>query len=584
MSSAGQLDRGRLEIRLGKYGTAPPTALSDLSLLPRVQDYRRHVAGRMYPIGKEDIRRKIPPAVYFVSRKMDGEFTALSFQDGEAICLNPGGTVRVNLPWLQEAAECLAAAGIKQALVMGEMYVATESDRRPRVHDVVKVARQPKSEEELRRLRFAAFDIVQVNGEAAPETFDACWQLLIKWFDGGELIHPVETQAAQDAAGIDKIFYSWVEKEGAEGLVARSDTAGMYKIKPRHNLDAAVIGFTEASDDRQGLLHDLLLAVGRSDGSLHVLSRVGGGFSDDQRRELLSDLKDMTVDSEYTEVNSDHVAYQMVAPEWVIEISYLDLVSQTTRGAPVNRMVLSYDREDTEYRVVRRLPLASVISPQFIRRREDKRVTPSDVRIDQVSSMVDVPLAEQNVGQFTTPKSQMLNREVYVKEHRGSIMVRKFLLWETNKPRDGNDEFPKFVAYYTDFSSNRKVPLQRDIRVSDSREQIERLWNAMRENNIKAGWKPYEDDDAAAENGKAVIEAGEEKPKKETKAKKADEEAKPAKKTAKKTAKSKDAVEQPKAKKAKKAAKAASKKTTQKKPVAEKKVATTKKKTTKKKS
>ncbi len=517
MSNAGQLDRGRVEIRLGKYGTAPPTSLSDLSLLPRVQDYRRHVAGRMYPIGKEDIRRKIPPAVYFVSRKMDGEFTALSFQDGEAICLNPGGTVRVNLPWLEEAAQRLAAAGVKQALVMGELYVAAESERRPRVHDVVKIARQPTSDDDLRRLRFAAFDVVQVNGEAAPEQFDECWQLLTKWFDGGEFIHPVETQPAQDAAAIEKIFYNWVEKEGAEGLVARSDTAGMYKIKPRHNLDAAVIGFTESSDDRQGMLHDILLAVGRSDGSLHVLSRVGGGFSDDQRRELLSDLKDMTVDSEYTEVNSDHVAYQMVEPEWVVEISYLDLVSQTTRGAPVNRMVLNYDRSDTQYRVVRRLPLASVISPQFIRRREDKRVTPSDVRIEQVADMVDVPLADQNAGQFTTPKSQMLNREVYVKEHRGSIMVRKFLLWETNKPRDGNNEFPKFVAYYTDFSSNRKVPLQRDIRISDSREQIERLWNAMRENNIKAGWKPYEgDEETAAGNGKplAVIDS----PQQETKA------------------------------------------------------------------
>ncbi len=528
MSSAGQLDRGRLEIRLGKYATAPPTALHDISLLPRVQDYRRHVAGRMYPIGKEDIRRKIPPAVYHVSRKMDGEFTALSFADGEAICLNPGGTVRVNIPWQQEAAERLAAAGVTQALIMGEMYVAQSGDRRPRVHDVVKVARQPDSEDELRRLRFAAFDVVQVNGEPAPETFDECWQLLTRWFDGGELIHPVETEPAQDAAGIEKIFYNWVDKEGAEGIVARSDTAGMYKIKPRHNLDAAVIGFTEASDDRQGMLHDLLLAVGRSDGSLHVLSRVGGGFSDDQRRELLSDLKDMTVDSEYTEVNSDHVAYQMVEPEWVVEISYLDLVSQTTRGAPVNRMVLNYDNKDPGYRVVRRLPLASVISPQFIRRREDKQVTPADVRIEQISHMVDVPLADQAAGQFTTPKSQMLNREVYVKEHRGSIMVRKFLLWETNKPRDGNEEFPQFVAYYTDFSSNRKTPLQRDIRISDSREQIERLWRAMKENNVKAGWKPY--DEAGAEisgNGKAAPENGAATKKKAAK--------KPAKKSSKKS-------------------------------------------------
>src|SRR5262249_14881128 len=154
----------------------------------------------------------------------------------------------------------------------------------------------------------------------------------------------------------EKLFEKWVERDGAEGLVARSDTAGLFKVKPRHTLDVAVIGFSESSGDRQGLLHDLLFAVMRRDGSLQVLSRVGGGFADEERRTMLADLKDMIVPSEYAEVNSDNVAYEMVRPDWVIEISCLDLISQTTRGAPVNRMVLDFqDDGDKGYRVVRRL-------------------------------------------------------------------------------------------------------------------------------------------------------------------------------------------------------------------------------------
>jgi ATP-dependent DNA ligase len=133
-----------------------------------------------------------------------------------------------------------------------------------------------------------------------------------------------------------------------------------------------VIGFTESTHDRQGMLHDLLLGVVRSDGSAQVLCRVGGGFTDENRREMLSDLQDMVVDSEYAEVNSDHVAYQMVKPKWVVEISCLDLISQNTRGGPVNRMVLNWNSKDERYEVVRRLPLVSVISPQFIRVRDDK--------------------------------------------------------------------------------------------------------------------------------------------------------------------------------------------------------------------
>ena len=80
------------------------------------------------------------------------------------------------------------------------------------------------------------------------------------------------------------------------------------------------------------MLHDLLLGVVRPDGSIHTMARVGGGFSDEQRQELLVDLQGMVVDSEYAEVNSDHVAYRMVEPHWVIEISCLDLISQNTRG------------------------------------------------------------------------------------------------------------------------------------------------------------------------------------------------------------------------------------------------------------
>ncbi len=98
-------------------------------------------------------------------------------------------------------------------------------------------------------------------------------------------------------------------------LKLRFETAGSFKLKPLHTIDAVVIGFTESSDARAGMMHDLLLAVARQDGSLQVLCRVGGGFSQELRRQMLSDLLDMVVESEYAEVNSGHVAYQMVEPK-----------------------------------------------------------------------------------------------------------------------------------------------------------------------------------------------------------------------------------------------------------------------------
>src|SRR5262249_1815843 len=147
-----------------------------------------------------------------------------------------------------------------------------------------------------------------------------------------ERVAPVEAVELNDPRKVEEQFAEWVRK-GAEGAVVRSDAAGMFKIKPRHTLDAVVIGFTEGVDDRQGLLHDLLLALMRPEGTFQILGRVGGGFSEPDRRHFLSDLKDRVVGSDYAEVN-DQVAYQMVRPEWVVEISVLDLITNTTRGAP----------------------------------------------------------------------------------------------------------------------------------------------------------------------------------------------------------------------------------------------------------
>ncbi len=492
MSTATELlDRQRFEIKLEDYGVGTAQALSDPNVLAQTQDYRRQSGSRMVPLGKSDIRGKIPASDYHVSRKVDGEFTVLVFRGGEVFSINPGGTVRIGLPWQTEAVKALKKAGIQEAMIAGELYVH-QTERRPRVHDVVQVARQPQSAEELARLRFAVFDVISIDGQPASELYPSTWQTIESIFGGGELVHPVETRVISDTGGIEQLFTKWVETEGAEGLVVRSDSAGLFKIKPRHTLDAVVIGFTESTDDRQGLLHDLLLAVMRSDGSLHVLCRVGGGFDEEQRREMLSDLKDMVVPSEYAEVNSDYVAYQMVRPEWIVEISCLDLISQTTRGGHINRMVLDFDAKETDgYRVVRRLPLAAVISPQFVRLREDKQVHPQDVRMGQVSDRVEVAMTDCHAKNFTLPKTEVLQREVFTKEAKGKTMVRKFVVLKTNKENE-TDEYPAYVLHYTDFSPNRKDALSRDVVVSNSLDQIQSLYEKWKESNIKKGWDPAE--------------------------------------------------------------------------------------------
>ncbi len=485
------LEPGLIGIKLGSYGVGAGTSIKDPKIVPTVQNYKRQIASRMFPLGRRDIDRKVADAEYFVSRKIDGEFTVCVYRDGQLYSVNPGGTVRTGMPWQKEALDVLKTANIQSALIAGELHKVIDDDRRCRVHDVVSSARQPKSEDDLQRLHFAVFDLISIDGETVDQPYEQTWSKIEELFSGGDKIKPVETVKVKGRKQVQRKFDQWVDHEKAEGIVVRSDVAGNFKIKPLHTLDALVLGFTESTDDREGMMHDLLLGVVREDGAIQVMCRVGGGFSDEDRREMLSDLKDMVVESEYAEVNSDHVAYQMVSPKWVVEINCLDIISQNTRGGPINRMVLNWNKENNAYEVVRRLPLVSVISPQFVRVREDKSFNKDDVRIAQITNVVPVQKVEVNATELQLAKSSIMKREVYTKTLKGKLMVRKFLMWKTNKENEGS-EYPSYVVHFTDYSPGRKVPMDREVRISNSEEQINELFEQLKKENIKKGWSIYE--------------------------------------------------------------------------------------------
>jgi len=478
------VDISRMQMLFGSYGVGKG-CLADPFLPLKAQGYRRNLSARMMALDKASVTEKLPAGDCFVSRKIDGECTLVLIEGGECISVNPGGVVRTGLPFMAEAVALLGKTKHKQMLLAGELYVA-RTDRRPRVHDVSRVARQPESQADLDMLHLAVFDILEIDGKPAPVSYAETFKKIEAAFKNGVRIHPVETVRAKTVEDVLKQFETWVEKDGAEGLVVRSDTSGQFKIKPRISVDVAVLGFTEGTEDRIGMIHDVLVGLMRPEKTFHVLGRVGGGFTDDQRREWLSDLKDMAADSDYAEVN-DSVAYQMVRPEWVVEISCLDLISQNTRGTSVERMVLGYDQPHNMYHSVRRLPLASPISPVFCRRREDKSILPEDLRLQQIADVIEVPMMDQDARKLALAKSAVLKREVFTKTLKGNLMVRKLMLWQTNKGGEGS-AFPEFVAYYTDFSPNRATPLDRDIRISNSQAQIEQLYTAMREEYVVKGW------------------------------------------------------------------------------------------------
>jgi hypothetical protein len=150
------------------------------------------------------------------------------------------------------------------------------------------------------------------------------------------------------------------------------------------------------------------------------------------------------------------------------------------------------DSGSPSWHCVCNLPLAAMVSPQFVRRRDDKRPdNVRDLRLSQVSDMVDVPLADRDARQATRPSSEVLRRGVWAKAMKGQTMVRKLVMWQTHKHEPlvpgGPPDFPAYVIAVTDYSPGRTVPLQRDIRVSNSRAQIDELWNELVKEKVVKG-------------------------------------------------------------------------------------------------
>jgi hypothetical protein len=482
MLDAG-FDKTKFTCKFG-YCTGKATDLADPALHIKAQEYKRRLSSAMKPIAAENAFQMPTARGYFATRKYDGELAMLVFDGKKLISVNPGGTVRVGLPAFEEAETLLKKAKVKSCILGAEIYVKEETSKASMVQQVVRVLRSPKSKADLEKLGVAVFDVVEADGKSVTAT-KKVFDLLEKWLGKGNLIHPAEHHKTDRIEDIMAYFTEWVIDEGAEGLVVRHDQAGWFKVKLRHNLDVAIIGYSEGTDDRKGLLHDLLVAVVRADGTFQELTRVGGGFTEEDRKTIAAAMKKRIVSSDYVAVNNDYVAYEMIKPGPVIEISCLDMIAQRARGGPVKRMVLAWDGK--KYSALSRMPLVSVISPQYIRTRDDKEATPDDANITQVSDLVRVPEADKAVETKGDPPSEILERTVYTKTMKGKKMVRKLLLWKTNKV--DRDDFPGFVVYLTDFSPNRQNPLERDIKISNNEKTARKFFDQMAEKNFISGWE-----------------------------------------------------------------------------------------------
>lgn len=454
-------------------------------------DFKKNIAGKFMLVEGAKIKSRISGEDFCVTRKIDGHLQCLFYNDGKAVMLNSRGKERAGeLKCLDMFAVFMGKTGVKSAIIGAELYLPREEGR-PRCGDVQSAIADAAQRD---KLALAPFDIIEIDGEPfAAEHYKEVHAKLKQMFsittknDKGQnvtktsaLCKPVEMRTAASIDEVQQIYEEWVEGEGAEGIVVHSETRIICKVKPRHSIDAAVIGY---STTERGI-RDVLLAVRREDGVYQMFAHGSTGMSDEQRAELAGRLSAKHVESQYILSDSRGIAYQMVQPEIVLEMSVLELVARGNDDKIKTNPLLSYD-ETKGWILEGMTPGVSTQGLTFDRERTDKQPTVTDVRLSQLTDIC--PFEEQEGGAVEQQKSTLLERRVFKKVSGAKVMLHKFLIWKTNKEASGR--YPAYVFYHTDYSSSRKEMIKRDMAYSSSEQQIRDIFAAEIAENVKKGWE-----------------------------------------------------------------------------------------------
>ena len=140
-----------------------------------------------------------------------------------------------------------------------------------------------------------------------------------------------------------RAYYQAVLEQGLEGIIAkRKDsryaigrrTRDWLKLKKRETIDAVVCGLTEGEGVREDTFGSLILGV-YDEGAMRYIGRVGTGFSDDLRRELLRRSEALRGERQFPEEPdmTEPVKFWM-RPGLVVEARFLELTPDGMMRAP----------------------------------------------------------------------------------------------------------------------------------------------------------------------------------------------------------------------------------------------------------
>lgn len=428
----------------------------------KIIEYHKKYASKYIPAEGSRLAELIPQCdEYYYSEKLDG-ILLITINDGKDIKFFNSSGKDVSLPILK---------GIfpKDAIGIwaGELYV--NGIKRSRPFLVLKSISNGIDD-----LSYAIFDVVEDERKSITERSAA----IDRFFPEDGKIHKINLKKTNSLGHLINDFNELVNV-GSEGMVIHTPQGFTYKAKPQMTLDCVILGYAMRENGSQ--IRELLIGVALNDGFM-IIGKVGSGFSDLEREKLVSNLKPLVINSTIVEVAGNGLAFYWVKPEFVVEVKCLELLIDNSDG-PISKQKVIFS-DEKGYSQSGMITGVSLMSPVYVGIRMDKKADAISAGLSQITSRVEIQVNESHLKQLKN--SEVINREVYIKEGKNGKSLRKFVSWKTNKGDTGL--YPSYILYYTDFSSGRKEPLQTEIYTAIDENELEIKFNNLVTENIKKGW------------------------------------------------------------------------------------------------
>ena len=440
------------------------------------KQYKCAVASKYRPLKPDEIS-SVTSGKNFVSKKIDGELWMAHIDKERVTLFAKGDRFIKEGPIIESLRGCLPH-NVTNLIVAGELYVKKET--RERVGDVSKAI----SENDLNNLSFAIFDLVRIEGKILSLNYEKRLGELQAIFKTPKRnLKVIETKEISDKNSIKDFYEKCVKKENAEGIIIRTGSEIIYKVKPSISIDALIVGFTDKVNE-SGKVRSVLLGLKRKDDNIQLIGACGN-FLGSLKEDLYKKLVSIECESKFRHSSSEGNLYRFVRPEIVLEIKSTEIQCEDSNANSIKRMVLDF--KDNIWQPLALCECVSLIHPVIIRERHDKLADESDVRISQIESFLDSNKLEEKIKQIQLPKSKLIERKVWTKDGKNGISIRKIITLKTSKSETWNS-WPEWIVFYSDYSPGRKSPLDKKLKTAISREEANKIVTNLIESNIKKGW------------------------------------------------------------------------------------------------